>query len=93
MLKSTTNADCPYCMIQRSFLYLESTERAALIKVIKEIKPIVFHFSLLYQLLEYGILQHTEINNSSFLSSDTRIFNSAAPIDNSPIYRISLFLQ
>ena len=41
MLKSTTNADCPYCIIQRYVLYLEFYLRAALIKIIKVIKKLI----------------------------------------------------
>jgi len=41
MLKSTTNADCPYCIIQGYVLSLEFNLRAALIKIIKVIKELI----------------------------------------------------
>ena len=41
MLKSTTNADCPYFVIQGYLSSLEFNRRAALIKIIIVIKELI----------------------------------------------------
>jgi len=57
MQKSTTNADCPFCMIQRYLLYLEFYMRAALVKKVKVIiKLICIHSCTSFYLLNFCTL-------------------------------------
>lgn len=55
MLKSTTNADCPYFVIQGYLSSLEFNHRAALAVIIKVIKELVCRHIFSPSLCRFGL--------------------------------------
>ena len=65
MLKSTTNADCPYFVIQGYLSSLEFNHRAALAVIIKVIKELVCRHDFSPSLCRFGLgLSMKKIRNS-----------------------------
>ena len=72
MLKSTTNADCPYFVIQGYLSSLEFNHRAALAVIIKVIKELVCRHDFSPSLCRFGLgLSMKKIKNPQFCYAPT----------------------
>ena len=67
MLKSTTNADCPYCIIQGYVLSLEFNLRAALAVIIKVIKELVCRHDFSPSPCRFGLVLSMKNKKSAIL--------------------------
>ena len=71
MLKSTTNADCPYFVIQGYLSSLEFNRRAALAVIIKVIKELVCRHDFSPSLCRFGLVLSMKNKNPQFCYAPT----------------------